>query len=59
MMELIIRYSNVGDYIMDLFLGTGTTAVAAIHSERKIIGYDMDEKCADCTMDQLIIQAKD
>lgn len=39
--RLIQLYSLKGDNILDCFMGAGTTAVAAIKSERNFVGYDI------------------
>lgn len=41
--RLINMYSVKGDTILDPFLGTGTTTLAAIASERNSIGIEIDE----------------
>jgi site-specific DNA-methyltransferase (adenine-specific) len=42
--ERVIRlYSYVGDTVLDPFLGSGTTAVAAIQTRRHFIGFEIDE----------------
>ena len=40
----IKTYSNKGDIILDPFIGSGTTVVAAINTERKYIGFERDDK---------------
>ena len=40
----IKTYSNKGDIILDPFIGSGTTAVSAINTERKYIGFEQDDK---------------
>jgi len=41
--RLIQLYSFKNDIILDPFMGAGTTAVAAITSERHYIGYDINK----------------
>lgn len=40
---LIKTYSNEGDIILDNCMGSGTTAIAAIHTNRNFIGFEMNE----------------
>lgn len=42
--RLIQLYSFKGDIILDPFMGSGTTAVSAIKSERKFVGYDISQE---------------
>jgi len=45
--RLIQLYTFEGDIILDPFMGSGSTAIAAIISNRKYVGYDiLDEYCA-------------
>jgi modification methylase len=41
--RLINMYSLKGDTILDPFLGTGTTTIAAIATQRNSIGYEIDK----------------
>lgn len=41
--RLIQLYSFVDDIILDPFMGSGTTAVSALKSDRKFIGYDTEK----------------
>jgi site-specific DNA-methyltransferase (adenine-specific) len=41
--ERFIRlYTYVGDVVLDPFLGSGSTAVAAVRTGRHYVGYDTD-----------------
>ncbi len=40
--ELVCKHSNSGDMVVDPFLGSGTTAVAALQNERAFAGCDID-----------------
>jgi len=42
--ELIEKHSNKGDLVIDPFLGSGTTAIAAIKNNRNFRGCDIDAK---------------
>ena len=41
--NLIFNSSNEGDLVLDVFLGSGTTCVAAKHLNRKYLGFEIDE----------------
>jgi len=40
--RLISLYTYTGDIILDPFMGSGSTAIAALKSDRKYVGYDID-----------------
>lgn len=45
LMQLLIEQSsNVGDLVLDPFAGIGATAVACMKSNRKFIGFEIDEE---------------
>lgn len=41
--DIIKIHTNKGDLILDPFMGSGTTAVACIDTERNYIGFELDE----------------
>jgi len=44
-MENVIKtYTNPGDVVLDNTMGSGTTGVAAIQTNRKFIGIEMDQE---------------
>jgi site-specific DNA-methyltransferase (adenine-specific) len=45
--RLIQLYSFTGDIILDPFMGSGTTAIAALQSERNYVGYDTNQEYID------------
>ena len=59
--RLIKMFSFVGDTILDPFMGSGTTAIAALNQNRNSIGYEINtdfrlfykEKVVDATTDSL------
>ena len=50
---LIEQYSNKGDIILDPFLGSGTTAVACVNTNRHYIGFEKEPKYYDITCKRL------
>jgi len=38
----LLASTNPGDLVLDPFIGSGTTAVAAVHTERKCVGIEMN-----------------
>jgi site-specific DNA-methyltransferase (adenine-specific) len=46
-LRLILLYTNIGDTVLDPFMGSGTTALAARMTERHYVGYEISpEYCA-------------
>ena len=41
--ELILRHSNAGDVILDPFMGSGSTGVACVETNRNFIGFELNE----------------
>ncbi|MEC7840562.1 MAG: site-specific DNA-methyltransferase, partial [Actinomycetota bacterium] len=49
--ELVDRFINLYSYkdelILDPFMGSGTTALAALNSNRKYVGYEINKEYCD------------
>ena len=50
----ILSWSNEGDLVCDPFLGSGTTAVAALESQRRFIGCDVNPKYVEMSKTRLL-----
>ena len=53
--DLIKKHSNEDDVILDCFLGSGTTALAARNTGRKFIGCELDKEYYDRCMERMIL----
>ena len=54
LMEILIRNStNVGDVVLDPFMGSGTTARACVNLDRKYIGFEIDQRQVDFANNEL------
>jgi site-specific DNA-methyltransferase (adenine-specific) len=51
--RIILMSTNEGDVILDPFVGTGTTAIAAERLGRKYIGFDIDNNYVNITNDKI------
>jgi len=51
--RIILMSSDEGDIVLDPFVGTGTTAIAAKRLGRKYIGFDIDENYVSITQQKL------
>lgn len=56
MKDILERFTNPGDIVLDPFLGGGTTGVAAVSMGRKFVGTDIDGKNVE-TAKQRIMEA--
>jgi len=54
LLERILQASsNPGDVILDPFMGSGTTGVAAVHLNRKFIGIELEQKYLEIAVQRL------
>ena len=53
MEEIIKVHTNKDDLILDPFMGSGTTGVAAIKNNRKFIGIELEKKYFDITIERI------
>lgn len=51
--DLIKTYSNKGDLVVDLTMGSGSTGVACKNTNRKFIGIELDEKYFDIARERI------
>lgn len=51
--RVISMYSKTGDFILDPFLGTGTTARSALSLERNIIGFELSHEFYNYALESL------
>ena len=56
--RLIKMFSFVGDTVLDPFLGSGTTSLAAKNLNRNSIGYEINEEFLDIIKDKLRVDEK-
>jgi DNA modification methylase len=52
-MRLILLYTNVNDIVLDPFMGTGSTAIAAALTQRRYIGYDINPDYVEIAEDRI------
>lgn len=51
--QCILKHSDEGDLIFDGFLGSGSTCVACVNTNRHYIGFELDEKYFDIACQRL------
>jgi site-specific DNA-methyltransferase (adenine-specific) len=53
--RLIELYTYQGDLVLDPFVGSGTTALAAVNTGRHYVGFDVEEKYLDLARARLAL----
>jgi len=56
--RLIDLYTYEGDVVLDPFMGSGTTAIAALRTDRHYIGFDTDRNYVDRAKERLADEAE-
>lgn len=54
MEEILRRHTNENQLILDPFMGSGTTAIACINTNRNYIGFELDEKYHKIANDRIL-----
>ena len=52
--EIVEKFTNPGQTVLDPFLGGGTTGVVCVGTKRNFIGVDIDPKCVETTRQRLM-----
>jgi DNA modification methylase len=55
--RLLHLYTYAGDLVLDPFMGSGTTAVAAVRTGRHYVGYDTEQSYVDAARDRVRAEA--
>lgn len=56
--KLIKLYSYKGDVVLDPFIGSGTSAIAAINTKRNFVGYDLSQEYVDLAVHRIKHETK-
>ena len=49
----ILSWSNAGDTVLDPFVGSGTTAIACINTNRNFIGFELDKQYCEIAKERI------
>ena len=52
--KLISIHSNPGDLVLDPFMGSGTTAIASINTDRNFTGFELEKKYFDILSERIV-----
>ncbi len=55
--QLLERYTKAGDVVLDMFLGSGTTAIEALNMGRRCIGVEIQKEMCDYVSDKFSREA--
>ena len=51
--QLFSRYTKKGDWILDPFMGSGTTAKVALETNRKFVGFEISKEYCDIANERI------
>jgi site-specific DNA-methyltransferase (adenine-specific) len=51
--RILLAASNEGDLVLDPFMGSGSTAVAAVRKKREFVGIEIDQKWVSVALKRL------
>lgn len=51
--QVFLRYSKEGDIVLDMFLGSGTSAIEAANLNRRLIGIELKQELADAVREKI------
>ena len=51
--KYVLNHTNEGDVVLDMFMGSGTTGVACVRTNRKFIGIELDENYFNIAKDRI------
>jgi site-specific DNA-methyltransferase (adenine-specific) len=51
--RILLASSHEGELVLDPFMGSGTTALAALRTKRKFVGIEVDPRWSDTTMERI------
>lgn len=54
MERIILLTTNEGDTVLDPFMGSGTTAIACLNTNRKFIGFEIDTMYYDMAQERIL-----
>ena len=55
----IVSWSNEGDTVLDCFMGSGTTGVACLNTNRRFIGIELDKTYFNIAKERIYATARD
>ena len=51
---LVKTYTQEGETVLDFTMGSGSTAVACLNTNRKFVGFELDKKYFDIAVNRIV-----